>query len=57
MKMLQAAGADDYIPVFARNRITEEVLLQITDGDLKQVGSHKFNLSRQTFKKLGIFFN
>ena len=35
--VLEDSGAEDYIPVFARHRISIETLLQITDDDLKQV--------------------
>lgn len=35
--VLDDSGAQDYLPVFARHRITIETLLQMTDDDLKQV--------------------
>uniref|UniRef100_K1QGE1 E3 ubiquitin-protein ligase LRSAM1 n=1 Tax=Magallana gigas TaxID=29159 RepID=K1QGE1_MAGGI len=34
--VLDDSGAQDYLPVFARHRITIETLLQMTDDDLKQ---------------------
>ena len=35
--VLKDSGAEDYLPLFARHRITIETLLQMTDADLKQV--------------------
>jgi hypothetical protein len=35
--ILTNAGAEDYIPVFARHRITIETMMQLEDSDLKQV--------------------
>ncbi|KAL8569582.1 hypothetical protein ACOMHN_044720 [Nucella lapillus] len=37
-KILIHAGAEEYVPVFARHRITIETMLQLDDSDLKQVG-------------------
>ena len=37
MKILEQSDARDYMPVFARHRISIETLLQMTDEDLKQV--------------------
>lgn len=36
-KLLILAGADDYLPVFARHRITIETFMELGDEDLKKV--------------------
>lgn len=37
VKILNKAKAEDYIPRFARHRITIETLVQMSEDDLKQV--------------------
>ncbi|XP_061189417.1 E3 ubiquitin-protein ligase LRSAM1-like [Saccostrea echinata] len=48
--VLEDSGAEDYLPVFARHRITIETLLQMTDDDLKQMGVHELGLRRAILK-------
>ena len=55
-KILIHAGAEDYIPVFARHRITIETMMQLDDADLKQVSRalrlHSFHVSSDCFVPL-----
>ena len=37
VQIIEDAGVDDYIPTFARHRITIETLQQMSDDDFKQV--------------------
>ena len=37
VSILERAGAGDYLPVFARHRISIETMTQLTDADLAQV--------------------
>ena len=38
MEILERSDARDYMPLFARHRISIETLLQMTEDDLRQVG-------------------
>ena len=40
LNILQDVGADDYIPIFARHRITIESMVQLTDEELQHVRSN-----------------
>ncbi|XP_041368128.1 E3 ubiquitin-protein ligase LRSAM1-like isoform X2 [Gigantopelta aegis] len=55
VKILQAAGAKDYIPLVARNRITEEILLQLSDDDLRQMGVHELGIRKAILKQIAEF--
>jgi len=37
IEILEKAGASDHIPRFARNKISIETMLCLTDSDMKQV--------------------
>ncbi|XP_076454610.1 E3 ubiquitin-protein ligase LRSAM1-like isoform X2 [Babylonia areolata] len=45
-KILIHAGAEEYVPVFARHRITIETMMQLDDSDLKQMGVHELGLRK-----------
>lgn len=47
IEILASAGASDYVPLFARHRITIETMCQLTEDDIKQV-----NYCRQNTLKL-----
>lgn len=53
--VLDDSGAQDYLPVFARHRITIETLLQMTDDDLKQIGIHELGLRKSILKNAESF--
>lgn len=53
--VLDDSGAQDYLPVFARHRITIETLLQMTDDDLKQMGIHELGLRKSILKNVKNF--
>ena len=36
--ILQTAGAEDFIPKFARHRVSIETMIQMTEEDLREVG-------------------
>ncbi|KAI0213679.1 hypothetical protein LSAT2_001275 [Lamellibrachia satsuma] len=44
--ILEKAGAADHIPRFARNKISIETLITLTDSDMKQMGVHEMGLRR-----------
>ncbi|XP_071096759.1 E3 ubiquitin-protein ligase LRSAM1-like [Haliotis cracherodii] len=46
VKILRKSGADDYLPVFARHKITIETIIQLTEDDLKQIGVHEVGLRK-----------
>nr|XP_022321142.1 E3 ubiquitin-protein ligase LRSAM1-like [Crassostrea virginica]XP_022321143.1 E3 ubiquitin-protein ligase LRSAM1-like [Crassostrea virginica]XP_022321144.1 E3 ubiquitin-protein ligase LRSAM1-like [Crassostrea virginica] len=48
--VLKDSGAEDYLPLFARHRITIETLLQMTDADLKQMGIHEVGIRKSILK-------
>lgn len=50
--ILVESSADDYIPLFARHRITIETLLQLSDDDLKQMGVHEMGLRKSILHNL-----
>ncbi|KAH9500266.1 E3 ubiquitin-protein ligase lrsam1 [Bulinus truncatus] len=50
--ILMSSGAEDYIPVFARHRITIETMMSMTEDDLKQIGIHELGLRKAIMKNL-----
>lgn len=44
--ILEKAGASDHIPRFARNKISIETMVTLTDCDMKQMGVHELGLRR-----------
>ncbi|XP_072015688.1 E3 ubiquitin-protein ligase LRSAM1-like isoform X2 [Amphiura filiformis] len=44
--ILTSAGAEDYIPKFARHRVSIETMVQMTDEDLREMGIHELGLRR-----------
>lgn len=50
--ILEDSSADDYIPLFARHRITIETLLQLSEDDLKQMGVHEMGLRKAILRNL-----
>ncbi|XP_033732703.1 E3 ubiquitin-protein ligase LRSAM1-like [Pecten maximus] len=50
--ILEDSSADDYIPLFARHRITIETLLQLSEDDLKQMGVHEMGLRKSILRNL-----
>lgn len=46
LKILEQAEARDYVPLFARHRITLEVLCNMTEADLRQMGVHEIGLCK-----------
>ncbi|BFZ05902.1 hypothetical protein BsWGS_08941 [Bradybaena similaris] len=50
--LLISAGAEDYIPIFARHRIAMKTLRSLTDADLRQIGVHEMGLRRSILKLL-----
>ncbi|CAG5134008.1 unnamed protein product [Candidula unifasciata] len=50
--ILISAGAEDYIPIFARHRITMKILQSLTDPDLRQMGVHEMGLRRSILRLL-----
>ncbi|XP_056011978.1 E3 ubiquitin-protein ligase LRSAM1-like [Ostrea edulis] len=53
--VLEDSGADEYVPIFARHRITIETLLQLTDSDLKQMGVHELGIRKTVLKNVQNF--
>ncbi|CAL1540447.1 unnamed protein product [Lymnaea stagnalis] len=51
--ILVTSGAEDYIPLFARHRITIETMMTLTDQDLSQMGVHEMGLRKSILKHLG----
>ncbi|XP_025112189.1 E3 ubiquitin-protein ligase LRSAM1-like isoform X2 [Pomacea canaliculata] len=49
-KLLILAGADDYLPVFARHRITIETFMELGDEDLKKMGVHERGIRKGILK-------
>ncbi|XP_014774266.1 E3 ubiquitin-protein ligase LRSAM1 [Octopus bimaculoides] len=52
LKILEQTGAQDYIPLFARHRITSETLCHMTEDDLKQMGVHELGVRRAIMVRL-----
>lgn len=50
VKILNKAKAEDYIPRFARHRITIETLVQMTEDDLKQMGIHELGVRKDILR-------
>ncbi|KAL4219600.1 E3 ubiquitin-protein ligase lrsam1 [Mactra antiquata] len=50
VKILNQAKAEDYIPRFARHRITIETLVQMTEDDLKQMGIHELGVRKDILR-------
>ncbi|XP_046547780.1 E3 ubiquitin-protein ligase LRSAM1-like [Haliotis rubra] len=50
VKILRKSGADDYLPLFARHKITIETIVQLTEDDLKQVGVHEVGLRKSILR-------
>ena len=40
VRIVQDADAHDYLPTFARHRISIETILQMTDADFRQMGTY-----------------
>ncbi|XP_038045752.1 E3 ubiquitin-protein ligase LRSAM1-like [Patiria miniata] len=55
LEILNRSGADDYIPMFARHRVTIETMLQLTDNDLKEIGVHEVGLRRSILSNIANF--
>ncbi|KAK3088307.1 hypothetical protein FSP39_017332 [Pinctada imbricata] len=53
--ILQDSGAEEYIPLFARHRISIETLLQITEDDLKQMGVHELGLRKSILRNIQVY--
>ncbi|XP_060069768.1 E3 ubiquitin-protein ligase LRSAM1-like [Ylistrum balloti] len=50
--ILEDSSAGDYIPLFARHRITIETLMQLSEDDLKQMGVHEMGLRKSILRNL-----
>ena len=50
--VLTSAGAAEYIPLFARHRISIETLRTLTESDLSQMGVHELGLRRAIIKNI-----
>lgn len=46
LKILEQAEARDYVPLFARHRITLEVLCNMTEADMRQMGVHEIGVCK-----------
>ncbi|GFO49582.1 leucine-rich repeat and sterile alpha motif-containing 1 [Plakobranchus ocellatus] len=53
-EILVSSGAEEYIPKFARHRITIETMLTLTDDDLKQMGVHQVGLRKAILKNIDL---
>ncbi|GFR78664.1 leucine-rich repeat and sterile alpha motif-containing 1 [Elysia marginata] len=53
-EILVSSGAEEYIPKFARHRITIETMLTLTDDDLKQMGVHQVGLRKAILKHVDL---
>ncbi|XP_012944566.1 E3 ubiquitin-protein ligase LRSAM1 [Aplysia californica] len=53
-EVLVSSGAEDYIPVFARHRITIETLMSLTEADLSQMGVHELGLRKAIMKNIAM---
>ena len=53
-EILISAGAEEYIPKFARHRITIETMLTLTEDDLKQMGVHQLGLRKAILKNVDL---
>lgn len=51
IKILECAGASDYLVHFARNRISIETLVQMTDADLEKIGIRELGLQKAILKE------
>ncbi|XP_059149917.1 E3 ubiquitin-protein ligase LRSAM1-like isoform X2 [Physella acuta] len=51
-EILISSGAEDYIPVFARHRITIETMMTLTDSDLRQMGVHEMGIRKSIVKNI-----
>ncbi|RUS74622.1 hypothetical protein EGW08_017602, partial [Elysia chlorotica] len=49
-EILISAGAEEYIPKFARHRITIETMLTLTEDDLRQMGVYQVGLRKAILK-------
>ena len=56
MKILEKSDARDYMPLFARHRISIETLLQMSEDDLKQVRKY-FKVNGSTLGGAGLLFS
>ncbi|XP_060571912.1 E3 ubiquitin-protein ligase LRSAM1-like [Ruditapes philippinarum] len=50
VKILNKAKAEDYLPRFARHRITIETLVQMTEDDFKQMGIHELGIRKDILR-------
>ncbi|XP_033642845.1 E3 ubiquitin-protein ligase LRSAM1-like [Asterias rubens] len=50
--ILQTAGADSYIPKFARHRVSIETMLCMSDEDLKELGVYELGLRRAILARI-----
>ncbi|KAK0066029.1 E3 ubiquitin-protein ligase LRSAM1 [Biomphalaria pfeifferi] len=50
--ILIISGAEDYIPLFARHRITIETMVTLSEDDLKQMGVHELGLRKAVLKNI-----
>lgn len=53
-EILISAGAEDYVPKFARHRITIETMLTLTEDDLKQMGVRQVGLRKAILKHVDL---
>ncbi|KAK6196049.1 hypothetical protein SNE40_001348 [Patella caerulea] len=52
VKILQKSAAEDYIPVFARHRMTIETMLQLSEDDMKQMGIYELGVRRSILNNI-----
>ncbi|XP_074654842.1 E3 ubiquitin-protein ligase LRSAM1-like [Tubulanus polymorphus] len=55
VKILEQSNAGEYIPHFARHRITIETMLQLTDAELRQIGVHELGLRKTILQRIRDF--
>lgn len=55
VKILEKSDARDYMPLFARHRISIETLLQMSEDDLKQMGIHEVGVRKDIMRNLEVF--
>ena len=52
VNILEASKAVDYIPVFARHRMTPELILDMKDEELRQIGVHQLGTRKAILKNI-----
>lgn len=55
VEILERSDARDYMPLFARHRISIETLLQMTEDDLRQMGIHELGVLRAIMRNLEVY--